>query len=178
MPEAIRDHACREHRGEDANHLRQLEQAIRSCGVSFHIWQKREPTGKPIPGRWLDSPHRQTQAPSFEDAAREDEFVTARRHLSKNSCSVEGRCKHSNANLIITYRLPICMLGFCGALQHHDELEPHPNWDWQIPSTDNLSSLTISELCASQYWAKKSYQMWCCIFYLCRPSNGSVTLWS
>ena len=47
-----RDHACREHQGEDANHLRQLEQAIRSCGVSFQIWQKREPTGKPIPGSY------------------------------------------------------------------------------------------------------------------------------
>ena len=47
-----RDHACREHRGEDANHLRQLEQAIRSCAVSFQIWQKREPTGKPIPGSY------------------------------------------------------------------------------------------------------------------------------
>ena len=45
-----RDHASREHRGEDANNLRQLERAIRSCGVSFQIWQKREPTGKPIPG--------------------------------------------------------------------------------------------------------------------------------
>ena len=35
-----RDHASREHRGEDANNLRQLERAIRSCGVSFQIWQK------------------------------------------------------------------------------------------------------------------------------------------
>ena len=45
-----RDHASREHQGEDANNLRQLERAIQSCGVSFQIWQKREPTGKPIPG--------------------------------------------------------------------------------------------------------------------------------
>ena len=29
-----------------------LEQAIRSCGVSFQIWQKREPTGKPISGSY------------------------------------------------------------------------------------------------------------------------------
>ena len=47
-----RDHASREHQGEEANHLRQLEQAIRSCGVSFQIWQKQEPTGKPIPGSY------------------------------------------------------------------------------------------------------------------------------
>ena len=47
-----RDHASREHRGEEPNNLRQLEQAIRSCGVSFQIWQKREPTGKPISGSY------------------------------------------------------------------------------------------------------------------------------
>jgi len=47
-----RDHASREHQGEEANHPRQLEQAIRSCGVSFQIWQKQEPTGKPIPGSY------------------------------------------------------------------------------------------------------------------------------
>ena len=47
-----RDHASREHRGEEANNLRQLEQAIRSCGVSFQIWQKWEPTGKPISGSY------------------------------------------------------------------------------------------------------------------------------
>ena len=33
-----RDHASREHQGEDTNHLQQLEQAIRSCGESFQIW--------------------------------------------------------------------------------------------------------------------------------------------
>ena len=27
-----------------------LEQAIRSCGMCFQIWQNKEPTGKPIPG--------------------------------------------------------------------------------------------------------------------------------
>ena len=47
-----RDHTSREHQGVEANNLRQLEQAIRSCGVSFKIWQKREPTGKPIPGSY------------------------------------------------------------------------------------------------------------------------------
>ena len=48
-----RDHASREHQGEEPNNnLRQLEQAILSCGVSFQIWQKREPTGKPISGSY------------------------------------------------------------------------------------------------------------------------------
>ena len=46
-----RDHASHEHR-EEANNLWQLEQAIHSCGVSFQIWQKREPTGKPISGSY------------------------------------------------------------------------------------------------------------------------------
>ena len=35
-----------------ANHLQQLEQAIRSCGVSFQIWQRRKPTGKSISGSY------------------------------------------------------------------------------------------------------------------------------
>ena len=30
--------------------MRKLEQTIFSCGVCFQIWQKKEPTGKPIPG--------------------------------------------------------------------------------------------------------------------------------
>ena len=48
-----RDHASWEHQGEEPNNnLRQLEQAILSCGVSFQIWQKREPTGKPISGSY------------------------------------------------------------------------------------------------------------------------------
>ena len=47
-----RDHASQEDQGEEAIHLQQLEPAIRSCGVSFQIWQKQESTGKPIPGSY------------------------------------------------------------------------------------------------------------------------------
>ena len=46
-----RDRASRD-QCEEANNLWQLEQAIHSCGVSFHIWQKWEPTGKPISGSY------------------------------------------------------------------------------------------------------------------------------
>ena len=38
------------HMGQQTNHIRQLEEAVHSCGVSFQIWQCREPSGKPIPG--------------------------------------------------------------------------------------------------------------------------------
>ena len=47
-----RDHRSQERLGETTHHIQELETAIRSCGVSFHIWQKREPTGKPIPGSY------------------------------------------------------------------------------------------------------------------------------
>ena len=43
-------HKRKEHDGEDSNGIRDLEEAIRACGVSFQIRQNREPTGKPIPG--------------------------------------------------------------------------------------------------------------------------------
>lgn len=36
--------------GMEQHHVRKLEQTIRSCGVSFQIWQNKEPTGKPIAG--------------------------------------------------------------------------------------------------------------------------------
>ena len=38
------------------NHIRQLEEAIHSCGVSFQVWQNREPSGKPIPGSFDFTP--------------------------------------------------------------------------------------------------------------------------
>jgi len=46
-----RDHTSRE-RGETCRHVQQLQQAIQSCGVSFQIWQKKEPSGKPLPGSY------------------------------------------------------------------------------------------------------------------------------
>lgn len=46
------DHRQKEHHGAESHSVRKLEQAIRSCGVSFQIWQNREPTGKPIPGSY------------------------------------------------------------------------------------------------------------------------------
>ena len=44
------DHRQKSHHGIESNNIRKLEQAIRSCGVCFQIWQNKEPTGKPIPG--------------------------------------------------------------------------------------------------------------------------------
>ena len=44
------DHHQKEHDGEESHNMRKLEQTIFSCGVCFHIWQNKEPTGKPIPG--------------------------------------------------------------------------------------------------------------------------------
>ena len=46
------DHRNMAHRGERTYSLQKLEDAIRSCGVSFHIWQNKEPSGKPIPGSY------------------------------------------------------------------------------------------------------------------------------
>ena len=46
------DHYSQEHLREKTHHIQELERAISSCGVSFHIWQKRESTGKPISGRY------------------------------------------------------------------------------------------------------------------------------
>ena len=50
------NHRSKEHRGEQTNHIRQLEDAVHSCGVSFRIWQNREPSGKPIPGSFDFTP--------------------------------------------------------------------------------------------------------------------------
>ena len=47
-----RDHKNRAHHGEVSHCVEQLEDNIQSCGVSFQIWQNREPTGKPIPGSY------------------------------------------------------------------------------------------------------------------------------
>ena len=46
------DHRNRAHRGVVTSHIRELESAIQSCGVSFQILQKREANGKPIPGSY------------------------------------------------------------------------------------------------------------------------------
>ena len=43
------DHREKAHHGVENHNLRKLEQAIRSFGVCFQIWQNKEPTGKPIP---------------------------------------------------------------------------------------------------------------------------------
>ena len=45
-------HKRKEHEGEGSNGIRELEEAVRACGVSFQIRQNREPTGKPIPGSY------------------------------------------------------------------------------------------------------------------------------
>ena len=45
-----KDHRQKAHHGVESHNVRKLEQAIRSCGVCFQIWQNKEPTGKPIPG--------------------------------------------------------------------------------------------------------------------------------
>ena len=45
-------HRRKEHDGQDSNGIKELEEAVRACGVSFQIRQNREPTGKPIPGSY------------------------------------------------------------------------------------------------------------------------------
>ena len=47
-----KDHRQKERRGVESRCVRKLEEAIRSCGVCFQIWQNKEPTGKPIPGSY------------------------------------------------------------------------------------------------------------------------------
>ena len=47
-----RDHRSKAHRGVVTSHIKELEAAIQSCGVSFQIQQKREANGKPIPGSY------------------------------------------------------------------------------------------------------------------------------
>ena len=50
------DHRSKAHMGEQTNHIRQLGEVIHSCGVSFQVWQNREPSGKPIPGSYDFTP--------------------------------------------------------------------------------------------------------------------------
>ena len=45
-------HRRKEHEGVETNEIKELEEAVRACGVSFQIRQNREPTGKPIPGSY------------------------------------------------------------------------------------------------------------------------------
>ena len=45
-------HRRKEHDGQDSNGIKELEEAVRACGVSFQMQQNREPTGKPIPGSY------------------------------------------------------------------------------------------------------------------------------
>ena len=42
-----RDHRSKAHRGVVTSHIKELEAAIWSCGVSFQVQQKREANGKP-----------------------------------------------------------------------------------------------------------------------------------
>ena len=46
------DHRKKEREGKTTNGIRKLEEAVRSCGVSYQIWQNRKPTGKPISGSY------------------------------------------------------------------------------------------------------------------------------
>ena len=46
------DHRSKAHRGVVTSHVKDLEAAIQSCGVSFQIHQRREANGKPIPGSY------------------------------------------------------------------------------------------------------------------------------
>ena len=46
------DHRSKAHRGVVTTHVKDLEAAIQSCGVSFQIQQRREANGKPIPGSY------------------------------------------------------------------------------------------------------------------------------
>ena len=46
------DQRSRAHRGAETTHIRELEAAIQSCGVSFQIRLKREANGKPIQGSY------------------------------------------------------------------------------------------------------------------------------
>ena len=48
----MEQHRCRERSLPVTCTMQQLEDAVRSCGVCFKIWQLREPTGKPIPGHY------------------------------------------------------------------------------------------------------------------------------
>ena len=46
------DHRQSNHNGVTTSTLRSLEQLVRSCGVSFKIWQCRDSDGKPQQGRY------------------------------------------------------------------------------------------------------------------------------
>ena len=49
---ASRDHEEQQRWGECSNHIRQLEQAVQSCKVTFTIWQHVEGDGRPQPGKY------------------------------------------------------------------------------------------------------------------------------
>ena len=135
-----RDHASREHQGEESNNLWQAWQAIRSCGVSFQIWQKREPTGKPISGSYdwtaLTGKHKLQvlkMPPEKMSTLMPDNIsprVAARWRVSM----------HNMHNILFWnyfYHHLDLYLGICCTLHHHDKLEPFSHWDWQIPWTGN-----------------------------------------
>jgi len=44
---ASRDHEEQQRWGESSNHIRQLEQAVQSCKVTFTIWQDVDGDGRP-----------------------------------------------------------------------------------------------------------------------------------
>jgi len=49
---ASRDHEEQQRWGECSNHIRQLEQAVQSCKVTFTIWQHVDGDGRPQPGKY------------------------------------------------------------------------------------------------------------------------------
>ena len=131
-----RDHGSRENQGEEANNLQQLEQAIRSCGVSFQIWQKRERTGKPISRSYywtaLTSRHKLQvlkMLPEKMTTLMPDSIFPRVAALWKVSM------QHMHNNYIIL-KILLQPPSF-RALYHHDKLEPFSHWDWQIPWTGN-----------------------------------------
>ena len=49
---ASRDHEEQQRQGETSNHIRQLEQAVQSCKMTFTIWQRVDGNGRPQPGKY------------------------------------------------------------------------------------------------------------------------------
>ena len=49
---ASRDHEELQRQGETSNHIRQLEQAVQSCKMTFTIWQRVDGNGRPQPGKY------------------------------------------------------------------------------------------------------------------------------
>ena len=115
--------------GEQTNHIRQLEEAIHSCDVSFQVWQNQEPTGKPVPGSFDFTPlSGKDKLKVFQEATSKDGLLIAG-GFGSLSCKTETYATISVCDYIVwVFTFP----GFTLPSLHNFECLTIHGWAWHF----------------------------------------------